>query len=612
MSAGNSQSSFRIKPRSTEENNVDNELLLLLSRQGSRVPLPVFLAMVLIAALASKYLPWPILGAWLTLVFVVLVVRKIVLGRLPEMVQYSPAKRIEFAVWLSAINGITHGISLAYFPYLSDYERALQTLVLAGLCAGAVSTTAGHRTIFFAYLFPTLIPNCLAWLIYGFSDQANWTYLSVFVLCSMFAAIMIALSKDAFRLLNDSFGIRFQTQKLNEQLTEALEHAKQASKAKTRFLASASHDLRQPIHTLSLLGASLSIRPLDERSREITTHMNSAIDALATQLDALLDISKLDAGVIEYEPKEFDLVSLCKRLSKEFGASASQTGSALTFSSNVKSANSFSDPILLERVLRNLISNAIKYGEGNPVEISITEQPATATGRPSACAITVTDHGLGIAEDELKLIFEEFYQVDNPERDRTKGLGLGLAIVKRLLDLLELELSINSNLGSGTSITLTLPVTKRASTVLAFDSGNTFNWNRHKVLVVDDEQMVRFAVQSLLEELGAEVLAASDIPSAVRLAKEHQPDIVLADFRLRGDENGIDAINQIRLINPEIIALLISGDTAPERLQQARNAGIPLLHKPVTVEELESSLKDLFAKQQGEPHAKREANVYVI
>jgi len=305
---------------------LDEELLRLISKYGSQVPLPVFLVAALISYLAAKSVPLWICLSWLASVTLILSIRYYVLKRLPSWHYIPTAVKMRVALLLSLINGSCHSLSFLFFPYLPAVEQALLTLVIASLCTGAIATTGGHRGIFIAYMTPTMGGLVLSWGILAFYPTFDATSLYVFILLLFFSYIQYSLSKDAFRLFKESFDIRSQQNALNQKLEQALADAESANAAKTRFLASASHDLRQPIHTLSLLSTSLSMRPLDERSKEISQHIGTAIDALATQLDALLDISKLDACIIDVNKGNFDLSELCRRLSDEFKATAFEKG----------------------------------------------------------------------------------------------------------------------------------------------------------------------------------------------------------------------------------------------------------------------------------------------
>jgi len=239
------------------------------------------------------------------------------------------------------------------------------------LCAGAVSTTAGYWPLLKTFLIPVTLANALVWLTgLGGQHQVTWLELTVGGLIFVFGWILYNLAKDSYRILSESVLIRRQQIKSNQQLKTALQQAEQAMLAKTRFLAAASHDLRQPMHTLTLLGGALERKPLDAPTRQIVQHVNQALVSLSTQMDALLDISKLDAQVVTVNAQVFNLGHWLARLVDEFQpvALAKRLKLSLTCTAN---AHVYTDPSLLERIVRNLIDNAIKYTEAGEVKLRV-------------------------------------------------------------------------------------------------------------------------------------------------------------------------------------------------------------------------------------------------
>jgi CheY-like chemotaxis protein len=234
----------------------------------------------------------------------------------------------------------------------------------------------------------------------------------------------------------------------------------------------------------------------------------------------------------------------------------------------------------MQRLLGNLTNNALKFTHWGGIDVFVTKKDGLAT-------IDVFDTGIGIASEHQLLIFQEFYQVGNSERDRSNGLGLGLSIVQRLCTLLGIALSLESVPGQGSRFTLRLPLVEAPRLETPAGKGPIrIDLTRLDVLVVDDEMDVRQAMRFVLEELGCRVWLADGVAQARDLAQAQQIDMVISDFRLRSQESGLEAVRQVCALHPQAYALLISGDTAPDRLQQALAAGIPLLHKPVALQEL--------------------------
>jgi signal transduction histidine kinase len=568
------------------EDKLDEELLRLLAKQSRRLPLPIFLAAALIAWLAS-YPGWPAptLVLWLGLVALVLALRRKLLGRLPAMTTVAVKRRMLGAVGLNALNGLTASCGLLFFPDGAALPLSIASLLLVGLCAGAVATTAGNRPLFLAYALPVMSALVLRWLAMAAAPGAHPFALAIALILALFGAVLLSLADDAFRLFCESFAIRLQQVGLNNELRSALERAESASRAKTRFLASASHDLRQPIHTLSLFAASLAMRPLDPVTRDISRHMDLALESLSTQLDALLDMSKLDAGVVQVNLESIDLAALALRLAEQYEPIAAAKGLRVICRADGAAAV-LSDAVLLARVAGNLIDNAIKYTSHGQITLSVCVAHGLAV-------LAVEDSGVGMAEQEHARIFEEFYQVDNPERDRAKGLGLGLSIVARMAALLELRLEMVSRPDAGTGFYLMLPLASTGPAGAApAPRAEPATVGGH-VLVVDDEEGVRQGMRMLLESLGARVTLAEGEADALAAARLDPPDFLLSDLRLRGEQSGIALVASMRLLLPGIPALLISGDTSPERLREARAANIPLLHKPVLPEQLCQALAGL-------------------
>jgi signal transduction histidine kinase/CheY-like chemotaxis protein len=564
--------------------SIESELLHLLARQGWMGPIPVLISLGVIAGFSAEHVPVLAWAGWLLLCTVVLFARSTVLIYLPRMNHIAEHRRLRWAIALSAVNGCCHGLSLLFFPYLDELQRAVQTMILTGIGTISVITTAGFLPISIAYLIPTLVPNICLWIAYTWLEEGSWIGYAVAIMALLSNVIMVVLSKDTYELFKESFAIRRRQNEMNIQLKAALQEAEAASRAKTRFLASASHDLRQPIHALSLFGGALAKRPLDEHSRDIAEHMDLALQSLASRLDSLLDISKLDAGIIQVNEAPFNLRLLAERLQDEF-MPAARNKSLKVWLHCPDDVFVASDEVLMERIVRNLLSNAIKYTDRGRIDFSVT----VASG---LVRLQVMDSGQGIPLDEQEHIFEEFYQLNNPERDHAKGLGLGLAIVRRLSDLLKITLELESSPERGSTFTLTMPSTRVEADPVLPDPKVSLSWNNLCALVIDDELEVALGMQALLESMGCKALLADSTETAVQQARRERPDIILADFRLRGEDDGIRSIKSVRGLYGELPAILISGDTAPERLREAENAGIELLHKPVLVQDLELAISE--------------------
>jgi len=382
-------------------------------------------------------------------------------------------------------------------------------------------------------------------------------------------------------------GLAIHNARLFRETDEKSRQLELANLARSRFLAAASHDLRQPLHTLSLYSAALKLHAPDGATGEIARHINKALASLSALVDSLLDISKLDAGAVEPEPQSVSLRTLIERIEADYRPLAN--GKGLEFHVNAPDILMQTDPVLFERLVRNLVDNAFKYTAAGNVTLD-------AQVEGGKVRISVRDTGPGIPPAERERIFEEFYQIGNPERDRVQGLGLGLAIVQRISQLLGLELKLESEPGRGSTFTVTAPLAMERRAVprapaapAAPDETAPRALEGARVLVIDDEPDVRAGMRALLEQLGCRVAVCSGYTDAARLIDQDGLEdihMIVSDFRLRQHENGIDTVRRLRARLGQVPALLVSGDTAPERLREAQSSGLPLLHKPVSADKL--------------------------
>lgn len=572
------------RPRVDRPATLNGELLALLGRNSRRMPLPVFLACLLIAAVIydNSSGAGPVL--WLLAVVAFLGVRYAVLSRLPHRHDWSEEARLRLAVILSGANGTLHATCMIFFPDLGEFDRLLVTILILALCAGAVGSTAGYRPVFLAYITPMLVPLSALWILVP-EAGTGWREHFVAALTLLFGVLLYMLARDAFRLFRESFEIRLEQVELNRRLEQALEDSRTAEAAKSRFLAAASHDLRQPVHALTLFSAALSYQNLDERGRMVAGHIERALDALSLQLDALLDVSRLDTGAVKPRSTSFRLEPMCDRLQQQFRLLAENKGLAFEISCNADAAVA-TDEMLLEQICRNLLSNAIKYTDEGSVRLEVVE-------RKGGWAVCVSDTGRGIPDAARQQIFEEFYQLENPERDRAKGLGLGLAIVKRLVDLLDLSLTVDSEEGRGSTFRLEVPGACTVEPPRAREEEDR-SLAGVRVLVVDDEIEVLEATKALLQGLGCEVQAAGDSGGALDVVKDEAPDIVLCDYRLRGHDNGLDTIRRLRDLVPALPAIIVTGDARNHELRECQHAGILVLHKPARAEDLKAVIHHMI------------------
>jgi len=367
---------------------------------------------------------------------------------------------------------------------------------------------------------------------------------------------------------------------------EARDAAQSADRAKSRFLAAASHDLRQPLHALGLFAAQLPAHVRDAEGAQLADRVRSSVDALDGLLSALLDISKLDAGAIDPQPQPVALDAIFARLGSDYAPVALERGLKLAIVPTRAAVRT--DPVLFERILRNLVDNALKHTSRGGVVVGVRP-------RGREIAIEVHDTGPGIAASERERVFEEFYQIGNLERDRTRGLGLGLAIVRRLADLLGHRVEVESVPGRGSTFRV---LAARDSAPGPAPAGSPIAPGAlagRRILVVDDEADVRLGTQTLLASWGTRCVSAASVDEAIARADGDAPDAMIVDWRLAAGATGEDAVARLRAaFGKAIPALIVSGASAPDDLNRIKATGMPLLHKPVAPAKLRSALAFLL------------------
>jgi two-component system, sensor histidine kinase len=480
------------------------------------------------------------------------------------------------------------------FPGAEPLLHAAMTIILVGLGAGAVATCASSRRSFIAFAGPLFLQLALAWLFFGqaqaYSPYENPLTDSGIGLQYVFATAIFALFWVLLAACDDSetwvrraclasqmnADLASQLKTVNTELTEQREAALAANQAKTRFLAAASHDLRQPLHALSLYSASLSLQVLPPRAQQLADSIQSSVtQALAPLLDALLDMSKLDARLIEPVLNSFWLKESLDSVHQEFTARAQAKGLAFYWDLPPRLAV-HSDARLLTQIVRNIGDNALKYTEVGAIRCS-----ARTCG--SHVIFQIADSGIGIAAADAQRVFEEFYQCGNAERDRSKGLGLGLAIVKRLSDLLQMRLTLSSKRGQGTTVTFWIQADLEAGVASARGAGELEKVPSlaKRVLIVDNESMIRDSTRALLETWGCTVHCANGLEEALRATVAEPFDVLVSDYRLNAMENGLQVLRQLSLRQPFAKCWLVTGETTNLPWAELKDNNIQVMHKPL-------------------------------
>jgi len=477
----------------------------------------------------------------------------------------------------SLISGMAWG---AGSIFLFAPDALVQQLTVAAtvvcLAAGITASTLGSIQAIYAFLFAGVAPYAVVFALQGTIFHGAIAFM---ILVFMGVAI---LARGNARMFSELITLRL-------EIAEQRDLAEQANLAKSKFLASASHDLRQPLHAMTLLADALEGRLRDETDNKTLASLQDSLAAMRKLLNALLDISRLDAGIVEPRIRDVRLAPLFARLQSDFAPPARQKDIGWRCASTTLVVRS--DPVLLEDILRNLITNAIRYTEHGAVSLSCRDDGGKVF-------IEVEDTGIGIAPEQQREIFREFLQLGNPERDAAKGLGLGLAIVERLAKLLEHRIELRSERGKGSCFTVILPLGYDAAVeetdVLDAQLARGIDIAGMSVLVIDDQPAGRDSMRILLERWHCKVNVADSEDTAVAAVRESAsiPELIIADYRLRADRTGAQAIERLRSeFDKAIPALIVTGDTAPERLREAAASGAMLMHKPVPPGRLRAYLR---------------------
>ena len=564
----------------------DQALLNALAKQAIRVPVPMVFVAFIISGLAYERVPLLIIVVWASMTIGMQVIRFIIIRGLAKETGVPARDRLKTAAHLSLANGLVLASSIMFFTSLDETSRAIYSMIMMGIVGGTIATSHGYRPVFIGLVLPILTAVAFAWLLTAADTLSFIQTLAISVLTTALGILLYVSSRDVYASFSDSFTVR-------QELEAALDSERSANAAKTRFLAAASHDLRQPLHVMSMLSAALTIQDLDERSKMIAEKMNSAMTDLSSELDSLLDISKLDAGVMRVRPSYFDVTSSLVRTVSNYKELSKRKNIELSLSADEPVYVDI-DKALFERVIRNLLDNAIKYTDSGSVTVRVKNSN-------KHCYVHIEDTGIGIPKDEQLKVKEEFYQLNNPERDRQKGLGLGLSIVWRLIPLIDGALTMESETGKGTKYVLTLSANTDRSNGALFKQKLLDNSNLNtqvdllkgtSVLLVEDDKEVRLGTRTLLESCGLVVHEATSTVESVLIAERETIDIALIDLRLPEQDSGFITIESLRSCQQAIPIIILSGETSPDILQQAALAQCEFMVKPVDMKEL---IEEIYA-----------------
>jgi signal transduction histidine kinase/CheY-like chemotaxis protein len=568
--------------------------LQLMLVQLTRVPLPLVVVNMVVIWLAWRIGHHLLGAAWLVIVLSVDVLRWRRVRAQLRAPSPTPEPALRRFSRLFTVNAALQMlmIPLMFSAPVSDLQY-IYTLVLLGRSAGAISTSGSSVSVYATWVALVGAPLATAWAWQGNVEGA---VLAAMVVLLFF--LLMASVRDQSRMLYRLVQVALENEQLAESVRIERDRARAASDSKTRFFAAASHDLRQPLHALSINTTTLEVlarRQGDPMMIELSQSIGRALRQSNSLLDSLLDISRLEANVVQVHRRPVQASALLHSLRDEFAGVAAQQGLAL-FVTTPAHADVWidTDSKQMRRVLANLLSNALKFTAEGSVTLVLHAPQSEAT----SAAISVVDTGPGIAPAEHERVFEEFYQVGNPSRDRSQGLGLGLSIVKRTAALLGVEVRLTSSPGHGARFDVSVPVCPAPAATterepLALDPGDGHAELRLDVpvLAVDDEVDILESLAAMLPHFGCEVRCATGLAQAIAIVETgFRPSLLIVDHRLRDAASG-DVIDALRERLGPLPVVVVTGDTEPRELQRVLSTGAQVVHKPIDGLELARVLK---------------------
>ncbi len=569
------------------ERKIYHEQIRLIYNQGPVLVVGATLCAFIITLFLWRHLPQSTLLFWLSAVAVSSVLRVWVIAvylKADRQTREQPVWGTFF--WLGTLTaGMIWGVwpLMFYQLYTTEYLLLIST-IFAGMVAVSAASGCVYLPSFLSFSIPLTLPLAITHILSG-----NDSLVLTGMLLIMFLAVNFFLAVRGQRQYRELIRSQFENQVLMERLAGEKRIAERAIVAKSRFLAAASHDLRQPLHAMGLFLSALRRREDEPAKIEILNDMSKSAEALNGLFNSLLDVSRLDAEIIDFNPSHLVASDMFDALRAQFVQQAEEKGVQLSV--DARSHVFFCDAILLERVLRNLVSNAIQYTNHGTISMRCEDHVEGSK------MVILRDTGIGIPPDATEDVFSEYYQLNNPSRDRSNGLGLGLAIVRRLCELMDMPLEMESVEGQGTIFRLIVPGGDPAQLVAQEDDEpSTLQTAGRQVLVIDDEVQVLQSMRHLLEGWGITVMLAESARDALKVMalSDGTPDLIISDFRLRDNLNGVDAVAVVReSLESSIPAIIVTGDTSPARLREVSDTGLHVMHKPVKSEELQALIQRL-------------------
>ncbi|MBX3607030.1 MAG: hybrid sensor histidine kinase/response regulator [Piscinibacter sp.] len=545
--------------------------------------------------------PWAVMLPW-ALLFVGLWAARVVLAQAFRRVVRRGAGSVDWERWhlywkaLTLASGATWGLSgWIFYQHGQGIQQTGLIVVIYTFCIAVVPVLSNQPRLFLAYVMLGFAPLIVRIATGGdaFSYQLAGMLLIIITLTTVLARNYRQALQRVIDLKLQADGLLDQLRIEKQAAEEARREAEVANRAKTQFFTAASHDLRQPLHAMGLFAEALRQRTHEPEVANLVNSINASVDALEGLFSELLDITRIDSGGVQVDPQPVQIGDILRKLRLHFEPTAFEKGLALRLRGGQHVVHA--DPLLVERILRNLVSNAIRYTNDGTVLVS-------ARRRGGRVLLQVWDTGLGIRPEEQARIFEEFYQVPNTPAvaaHQRKGLGLGLAIVKRLADLMNAPLTLRSTPGEGTVFTLELPPGEKPRAAPAAVPGKGplgLTLHGRLIVVVEDEPAVRSGIEVLLQGWGADVAAFDSVAEATDWAgrsdpSQVRPSLLIADYRLESGRSGIDAIVALReRFGAALPAIVVTGSTMSTLDREAQEKDFHLLIKPVVPNKLRAMI----------------------
>jgi len=530
-------------------------------------------------------LPLPWLAAWLVLINATILGRIALILRFRELAptdEQCPrwGRNYQTLVWC---NGLAWGLPGLLLSTSDSSVWFFYATMVAGFVAGAIPQLSYRIQAFYGFAILSISPLGIRLLL---AEQAPLRIIGVMAV--LFMAINIAAARISYRRVCSQIRLEQENRQLVEHLKEEKERAENANREKSRFLAAASHDLRQPMHAIGLFIHALATHELDDETRKLVDNIRLSSASLEELFDSLLDISRLDAGTLKADLQVFSLGKLLRQIAEEFTPEATAKGVSLClFDCN---ARVYSDETMLGRILRNAVSNAVRYTETGGVLIGWRR-------RGRNIRIEVYDTGTGIPEKELARVYDEFYRLSGNQRQQQQGLGLGLSIIKRLAEILHHPCQLSSELGRGTVFSVSVPEAHSNEVATGSGSASQGDLTGTRMLIIEDDPAIIASMRELVSIWGCTVMTATSMETALDQieAEDILPDIIVSDYHLQSGQDGIEVVNAIRTrVGEAIPALILTGDTSRASFEKARENGLPLLHKPLAPARLRSVVSFLL------------------